>query len=61
MLNETIELPEAYINYFVLAEWNLNDEELLIRFEQNEKSQVIHQLNFSINERSKEKCSSFLN
>lgn len=61
VLNETIELPEAYINYFVLAEWNLNDEDLLIRFEQNKESQVIDRLDFPINERSKEKCSALLN
>ncbi|MBU1129917.1 hypothetical protein KKE45_01195 [Patescibacteria group bacterium] len=53
ILNEQIHLPKAYINYFVLAEWNLKQERLYIRFEKDEKSKVVKKLSFKINQRSK--------
>lgn len=55
ILNEDIELPQSYINYFVLAEWNLNEEKLYIRYEQNEKSKIIKEIEFKINENSRKK------
>lgn len=53
ILNEQIHLPKAYINYFVLAEWNLKQEQLYICFEKDEKSKIVKKLSFKINQRSK--------
>ena len=53
ILNDKVFLPSSYINYFVLAEWNLVEEQLSIRFEKEQKSEVIEQIRFPINERSK--------
>jgi hypothetical protein len=60
ILNEKVLLPKSYINYFVLAEWNLKQEKLYIYFEKELKSKMIKQLSFKINLRSKEKCSHFI-
>jgi soluble P-type ATPase len=49
VLHEKIFLPSAYLHYFVLAEWNLKKEKLLIRFEKEQKSRVIKELVFKIN------------
>jgi|GEM_PF-827242 len=61
ILGETIEMPTAYVKYFVLGEWNLREESLTIRFEQTKKSLVLKTVEFPINERSKEKCGDILN
>jgi len=53
VLNEKISLPSSYINYFVLAEWNLKEEMLYIYFEKECKPKVIKKLIFKINPRSK--------
>lgn len=53
VLNEKIFLPSSYINYFVLAQWNLDDEELLVHFEKEQESKCIKTLSFEINPRSK--------
>ncbi len=55
VLNEKIFLPVSYINYFVLAEWNLRYEKLSIYFEKEQKQKLIKTLVFQINQRSKEK------
>jgi hypothetical protein len=55
-LHEKIVLPKSYINYFVLAEWNLQKETLAIYFEKEHRSKIIKRLPFPINPRSK-KCS----
>ena len=55
VLNEDVKLSQSYINYFVLAEWNLIEEKLYIRFEQDEKSKIIKEMSFKINESSKKK------
>ena len=55
VLNEKIFLPKSYINYFVLAEWNLKQEKLYIYLEKEQQSEMIKQLSFKINPRSKEK------
>ena len=55
VLNEDIDLSQSYINYFVLAEWNLSKEKLYIRFEQDEKSKIIKEIEFKINKNSKKK------
>jgi hypothetical protein len=49
ILNEKVSLPAAYINYFVLARWNLVQECLEIYFEKELNSKRIKQLKFTIN------------
>jgi len=53
VLHEKIFLPKSYINYFVLAEWNLQKETLAIYFEKEHRSKMIKRLPFPINPRSK--------
>ncbi|HID43139.1 MAG TPA: hypothetical protein EYP30_05070 [Archaeoglobaceae archaeon] len=53
--NEKVFLPKTYINYFVLAEWNLKQEQLYIWFEKEQKSKMIRKLSFKINQRTKKK------
>ena len=53
ILNETVPLPSSYINYFVLAEWNVNKERLIIHFEKDEDLITIEQIPFLINTQSK--------
>jgi len=70
VLHEEVELPPEYIKYFVLAEWNLEEEKLLVRFEEREESQngreesvtsrVIKQTGFPIHEASKKRCHDLL-
>lgn len=50
VLNENISLPAAYINYFVLARWDLSRERLDIYFEKELKPQRIKQMKFAINQ-----------
>jgi transposase len=49
VLNEKIELPASFVNYFVLAEWNLKKERLSILFENEKRSELIKQIDFAIN------------
>jgi len=60
VLNEKIFLPESYINYFILAEWNLKQEILYIWFEKEQEPKIIKKLSFKINPRSKEKLQKLL-
>lgn len=60
VLNEKVSLPKSFINYFVLAEWNLKKEILSIYFEKEQKSKMIKKLSFKINPRSKEKLEKIL-
>jgi len=60
ILNETVFLPKSYINYFVLAEWNLKEETLYIYFEKEQKPEMIEEVSFKINPRSKEKLEKLL-
>lgn len=53
VLNENISVDTSYINYFVLAEWNLLNERLLIHFERKQVPETIGQIDFKINEHSK--------
>jgi hypothetical protein len=55
ILNEKVFLSKSYLNYFVLAEWTLKQEQLYIYFEKEQKSKMIKKLSFKINPRSKEK------
>jgi hypothetical protein len=56
ILGETIEFPTEYVKFYILGKWNLRDEKLMIRFEEDKQSAVIREVNFLINERSKAKC-----
>jgi hypothetical protein len=49
VLNEQITLDKSYINYFVLAEWNLKEEKLYVRFEKDRQSNIIKTIPFKIN------------
>jgi len=50
VLNEKISLPAAYINYFVLARWDLSRERLDIYFEKELKPKRLKQMKFAINQ-----------
>jgi hypothetical protein len=50
VLKEQITLPKAYINYFILAEWNLKTEQLIVFFEHNQKPKILKSLPFKPNE-----------
>ncbi len=58
--NEKVWLPSSYINYFVLAEWNLRKEQLFIYFEKEQQSKMIKKLSFKMNQKSKEKLKKLL-
>jgi len=60
VLNEIIHLPKSYIKYYVLAEWNLKEERIYIRFEKEKESEIIKNISFKINPSSKEKCQEIL-
>jgi transposase len=53
VLNEKVSLPESYVNYFVLAEWNLEKERLFIHFERDKNPVVVEEIPFKINRRLK--------
>lgn len=53
LMNEDIPIRKSYINYFVLAEWNLQEEELNVLFEKEQQAKVIKSLGFRINPNSK--------
>ncbi len=55
VFHEKIFLSPSYINYFILAEWNLKEEMLYIYFEKEQRSKMIKKISFKINLRSK-KC-----
>ena len=48
-----IERGPNYINYYVLAEWNLVDEKLNVLFEKDEQTRTIKSVDFKINPNSK--------
>lgn len=60
LANDKIFLAKSYINYFVLAEWNLQEEQLYIYFENERKLKLIKRILFEINQKSKEKFSGFI-
>lgn len=53
VLNEPIDLPGSYIQYFVLAEWHLPDEQLNVYFEQETTAKNIMSLPFALNPNSR--------
>lgn len=59
ILNDRVIVRKAFINYFILAEWNLKEEQLYIYFEKEQISTLIRKQSFKINQRSKESLVSF--
>jgi hypothetical protein len=59
VLNEKISLPAAYINYFMLARWDLSRERLDIYFEKELKPKRIKQMKFTINQNATYRRGSF--
>jgi hypothetical protein len=57
VLKEQVMLPAAYINYFVLAEWNLKTEQVRILFEQDHKPRILKTLVFNLNPTLKQRIS----
>ena len=55
VLNESVSLPKAYINYFVLAEWNLSTELLSVYLENDKQLEEIKNSPFPINPTAKRK------
>lgn len=49
ILKEQIPISKTYINYFVLAEWNLKHEQLNVLFERNQHPQRLKTIAFKIN------------
>ena len=56
LVNEEISIEKRFIKYFVLAEWDLKSERLMIRFEQEKESKIIKEIDFKINKTTREKC-----
>lgn len=53
VLNEWITLPGSYVNYFVLAEWNLHTERVTILFENDSVAKPIKSKQFPVNPNSR--------
>ena len=53
VLNDPITLPVYYVNYFVLAEWNLKTERLAIWFENDATPKRIKSVRFTLNPNSR--------
>jgi transposase len=49
VLNECLCIPESFINYFVIAEWNLRTETIVVSLERDKKLQTIFDQSFQIN------------
>lgn len=49
VLHEVIRLPLPYVKYFVLAEWNLDTQQLTIYFESDKTLSPLHEQSFRIN------------
>jgi len=60
LVNNKIFIRRSYINYFVLVEWNLKNEELYVYFENEQKLKRIKKIKFEINQKSKEKLPHFI-
>jgi hypothetical protein len=55
ILKEQIILSKNYINMFVLAEWNLNTEQLCVYYENQLKTKIIKKIQFTLNPLVKQK------
>lgn len=53
VLNERIPIRKTYINYFVLAEWDLIEQRLNVLFEKDKQYRVIKSIDFELNPNSK--------
>lgn len=53
VLNEKVQLPSSYINYFVLAEWDVTNESLAVHFEKDEALETIERVAFLVNTKSR--------
>jgi hypothetical protein len=53
ILNEAIAIPKAFVNYFVLAKWNLADERPHVLIERGKQLRTIKSADFRINPNSK--------
>jgi transposase len=53
--NEEVSLPATYINFFVLAQWNLKSEQLSVFIEQNETLHTLTEIDFPINPQTKKR------
>ena len=61
ILNEEIFLPAEWINFFVIARWNLNSETLTVFKEQKNELKTLYQKPFPINETTKKKLGALSN
>lgn len=55
VVKEQVTLPKAYIGLFVLAEWNLKEEKLIVYFEKDNNSVAVKKQNFFLNRVTKQK------
>ena len=55
VLNEEVLLPTCYINFFVIAEWNLSTETLTVSLEQDDSLKKLKEQNFTINKTTQQK------
>ena len=55
ILNEEIPLPPEWINFFVVAKWNLKKETLTVFKEQNKQLITLYENSFLINKTTKNK------
>ena len=53
VLNEKVQLSSSYINYFVLAEWDVTNESLAVHFEKDEALETIERVAFLVNTKSR--------
>jgi len=53
--NEEVLLPAFWINFFVLAEWNLKTQRLTVFIEQDQKLNKLSEIKFSINNTTQKK------
>ena len=53
VLNEHVLIRKNYVNYFVLAEWDLIDEKLRVYFEKEQAAKLIKVVDFKLNPNSK--------
>lgn len=52
ILNEEILLPTDWINFFVLAEWDLKSQKLIVSLEENDTLITLAKMDFKINQTS---------
>ena len=55
LLNEEIPLPAEWINFFVVAKWNLKNETLTVFKEQDKQQKILYEKSFLINKTTKNK------